>query len=59
VLLPPNYTPEIEKWAKEMSVLGRIGEPEDVAKTSAFIIESEYATGAVYRIDGGMGLIAK
>jgi NAD(P)-dependent dehydrogenase (short-subunit alcohol dehydrogenase family) len=59
VLLPPNYTPEIEKWAKEMSVLGRIGEPEDVARTSAFIIESEYATGAVYRIDGGMGLIAK
>lgn len=59
VLLPPNYTPEIEKWAVEMSVLGRVGEPEDVARTSAFIIESDYATGAVYFMDGGMGLIAK
>jgi len=59
VLLPPNYTPEVEQWAKDMSVLGRIGEPEDVARTSAFIIESEYATGAVYYMDGGMRLIAK
>lgn len=59
VLLPPNYTPEVEQWAVDMSVLGRIGEPEDVAKTAAFIIESDYATGAVYRMDGGMGLIAK
>lgn len=59
VLLPPNYTPEVEQWAKDMSVLGRIGEPEDVAKTASFIIESEYATGAVYHMDGGMGLIAK
>lgn len=59
VLLPPNYTPEVEKWANEMSVLGRIGEPEDVAKTAAFIIESDYATGAVYYMDGGMRLIAK
>jgi len=59
VLLPPNYTPEVEQWAKDMSVLGRIGEPEDVARTSAFIIESEYATGAVYSMDGGMRLIAK
>jgi NAD(P)-dependent dehydrogenase (short-subunit alcohol dehydrogenase family) len=59
VLLPPNYTPEVEKWAVDMSVLGRIGEPEDVARTAAFIIESDYATGAVYHMDGGMGLIAK
>ena len=59
VLLPPNYTPEVEQWAVDMSVLGRIGEPEDVARTAAFIIESDYATGAVYHMDGGMGLIAK
>jgi len=59
VLLPPNYTPAVEKWANDMSVLGRIGNPEDVAKTAAFIIESDYATGAVYYMDGGMRLIAK
>ena len=59
VLLPPNYTPEVEQWAKDMSVLGRVGKPEDVARTSAFIIESDYATGAVYYMDGGMRLIAK
>ncbi len=59
VLLPPNYTPEVEQWAKDMSVLGRIGHPEDIARTAAFIIESDYATGAVYYMDGGMRLIAR
>ena len=59
VLLPPNYTPEVEQWAKDMSVMGRIGHPEDIARTSAFIIESDYATGAVYYMDGGMRLIAR
>ncbi len=59
VLLPPGYSSEVEQWAKEMSVLGRIGHPEDVARTAAFIIESDYATGAVFYMDGGMRLIAK
>jgi hypothetical protein len=54
VLMPPNTTPEIERGAMGHTILGRIGTPEDVAKMSEFIIERDYATGAVYLIDGGM-----
>lgn len=56
VLLPPNYTPEVEKWCLDRSILGRIGDPLDVARTVAFIIESDYATGSVYFMDGGMSM---
>lgn len=56
VLLPPNYTPEVEKWCLDRSILGRVGDPLDVARAVAFIIESDYATGSVYFMDGGMSL---
>jgi NAD(P)-dependent dehydrogenase (short-subunit alcohol dehydrogenase family) len=38
--------------------LGRIGEPEDVARTIAFLVGpgSAYVHGQVLRIDGGLGL---
>jgi NAD(P)-dependent dehydrogenase (short-subunit alcohol dehydrogenase family) len=59
VLMPPNTTPEVERWAMGHTILGRIGVPEDVAKMAEFIIERDYATGAVYLIDGGMSLVNK
>ena len=57
VLMPPNTTAEIERWAMGHTILGRIGTPEDVAKMAEFIIERDYTTGAVYLIDGGMSLV--
>jgi len=57
VLLPDNYSPEVEKWALDKTVLGRIGHPLDVARTIAFLIESEYATGSIIFMDGGMSLV--
>jgi NAD(P)-dependent dehydrogenase (short-subunit alcohol dehydrogenase family) len=57
VLLPDHYTPEVEQWALEKTVLGRIGSPLDVARTVAFLIESEYATGSIIFMDGGMSLV--
>jgi NAD(P)-dependent dehydrogenase (short-subunit alcohol dehydrogenase family) len=59
VLMPPNTTPEIERWAMGHTILGHIGTPEDVAKMAEFIIERDYTTGAVYLIDGGMSLVNK
>jgi predicted DNA-binding transcriptional regulator AlpA len=50
---------EVERWAMGHTILGRIGVPEDVAKMAEFIIERDYATGAVYLIDGGMSLVNK
>jgi NAD(P)-dependent dehydrogenase (short-subunit alcohol dehydrogenase family) len=57
VLLPDNFSPEVEKWALDKTVLGRIGNPLDVARTIAFLIESDYATGSIIFMDGGMSLV--
>jgi NAD(P)-dependent dehydrogenase (short-subunit alcohol dehydrogenase family) len=56
VLLPENAPPEKIQWAEEKSLLKRVGEPEDVANLAAFLIESEFTTGAVYFVDGGRSL---
>jgi NAD(P)-dependent dehydrogenase (short-subunit alcohol dehydrogenase family) len=57
VLLPENAPPEKVQWAEEKSLLGRVGEPEDVARLIVFLIESEFTTGAVYFVDGGRALV--
>jgi NAD(P)-dependent dehydrogenase (short-subunit alcohol dehydrogenase family) len=57
VLLPEDAPPEKVQWAVEKSLLKRVGEPEDVARLIAFLIESEFTTGAVYFVDGGRALV--
>ncbi|MEG2001119.1 MAG: 3-oxoacyl-[acyl-carrier-protein] reductase [Evtepia sp.] len=36
--------------------LGRVGTPEDVAQTVAFLTQASYITGEVIRVDGGMAI---
>ncbi len=57
VLLPDNATPEKRRWAEENSLLKRIGQPEDVARTVVFLAEMDFVTGAVYFVDGGRALV--
>jgi NAD(P)-dependent dehydrogenase (short-subunit alcohol dehydrogenase family) len=57
VLLPPNPSPAKVEWAIENSLLKRVGSPQDVAKLMEFLIENDFATGAVYFIDGGRNLV--
>lgn len=57
VLLPENAPPEKKQWAEEKSVLKRVGTPEDVARLVEFVIECDFATGAVYFVDGGRALV--
>ncbi len=57
VLLPPDCPPQKEQWAKEKSLLERTGCPEDVARTVEFLMESDFATGSVYFVDGGRALV--
>jgi 3-oxoacyl-[acyl-carrier protein] reductase len=47
--------------ARAESVLGRIGDPEDVAAVIDFLCrpESRHVTGAVLRVDGGQALAAE
>jgi pteridine reductase len=57
VLVPEGTTPEqLERWAKS-TVLGRIGDPEDVVKTVLFLCAGpDYLTGQILDVDGGQGL---
>ena len=57
VLLPDNATEAKKQWATENSLLKRVGRPEDVAKTIIFLAEMDFATGAVYFMDGGRALV--
>lgn len=57
VLLPDNAPAEKKRWAIENSLLKRIGSPEDAAKTIIFLAEMDFATGAVYFMDGGRALV--
>ena len=47
----------LEELGREMSVLGRLAEPEDVANVIVFLAadESAYLTGAEFVVDGGGG----
>lgn len=36
--------------------LGRMGRPEDVADAVAYLVEAEYVTGVVLRVDGGIAM---
>jgi NAD(P)-dependent dehydrogenase (short-subunit alcohol dehydrogenase family) len=57
VLLPSNASDEKRRWAEQNSLLKRVGAPEDVARTVVFLIEMDFATGAVYFMDGGRALV--
>jgi 3-oxoacyl-[acyl-carrier protein] reductase len=43
----------LEKWNK-MIPIGRLGKPEEIAATAAFICENELVTGAVLDMTGGV-----
>jgi NAD(P)-dependent dehydrogenase (short-subunit alcohol dehydrogenase family) len=56
VLLPDDAPPEKLQWAKEKSLLKRIGSPADVAQLAEFLITNDFVTGGVYFVDGGRAL---
>ncbi|WP_158781143.1 SDR family oxidoreductase [Streptomyces sp. NRRL S-237] len=40
-------------WAGSKTLLGRVAEPEDVAKAYLHLIDQDYVTGTVSLVDGG------
>ncbi len=54
-----KITEKINEWGKQ-HVLGRIGEPEEVANTVAFLAskESSFITGSSIMVDGGLSIKA-
>jgi NAD(P)-dependent dehydrogenase (short-subunit alcohol dehydrogenase family) len=57
VLLPEDAPESKVEWAVKNSLLKRVGHPEDVARTVLFLVDSDFATGAVYFVDGGRALV--
>ena len=51
-----NLSPEDIKNLEDEIPLGRIGEPEEVAKTVRFIIETDYITGQIIEVNGGWNI---
>jgi NAD(P)-dependent dehydrogenase (short-subunit alcohol dehydrogenase family) len=39
-----------------MHALGRIGQPMEVAEAIVFLLQSNWTTGALLDVDGGLGL---
>ena len=58
VLPPSHYTEERIRRSGDQTLLKRWGKAEDVAHAVRFLVESNYTTGEVLRVDGG-DLIAK
>lgn len=56
--LTAHLAPEIVEAARAESVLGRLGEPDDVAALIAFLCSdrASWITGEVIRVDGGQAM---
>lgn len=53
VMPPPNLSDERARSHSDRTLLKRWGAPEDVAKAVRFLLESNFTTGEVVRVDGG------
>ncbi|MBI3121599.1 MAG: SDR family oxidoreductase [candidate division NC10 bacterium] len=57
VLLPEGTTPEERERAIRRVPLDRLGAPEDIARAVVYLIENDFITGEVLRVDGGQHLL--
>jgi pteridine reductase len=53
VLPPAELGTEARRRLQELNLLGRWGEPQDVARAVLFLVENDFVTGQVLFIDGG------
>jgi NAD(P)-dependent dehydrogenase (short-subunit alcohol dehydrogenase family) len=53
ILPPPGLDPQLQARLAATNLLGRWGEPEDVARAVLFLASSHFVTGQVLYVDGG------
>lgn len=53
VLLPDGWSDDDAERLRRTTPLQRLGTPEDVAGAVVFLIEADYVTGEVIKVDGG------
>ncbi len=57
VLLPDGVSPQTVDAVVAATPLGRLGTPEDAVDTALYLLlEAEFATGAIWTLDGGRSL---
>lgn len=52
-----SFTRAQKNDLKGAQPLGRIGEPQDVAKAVRFLVDAEWLTGVILPVDGGISLV--
>jgi NAD(P)-dependent dehydrogenase (short-subunit alcohol dehydrogenase family) len=58
VLLQDNATAEYKKEIEELSLLKKVGSPDDIVSTVLYLLQgSDFLTGAVIPVDGGRLLV--
>ena len=57
VLLPPDFTEEEKQAVIRKTVLGRIGDPSDIASAVIFLLENDFINGTTLVVDGGRSLV--
>lgn len=53
VLLPKSWSAEDAERLRSTTPMRRLGDPNDVAQAVLYLIDAEYVTGEVIRVDGG------
>jgi pteridine reductase len=53
VLMPDGWSEEEAEHLRSTTPLHRLGSPEDVAQAVIYLLEAQYVTGEVIRVDGG------
>jgi pteridine reductase len=53
VMLPEDWNPEDGERLRQTTPLARLGSAEDVAQAVVYLLEAQYVTGEVIRVDGG------
>jgi NAD(P)-dependent dehydrogenase (short-subunit alcohol dehydrogenase family) len=56
ILAPPDLTDEENEAVERATPLGRWGGPEEVVKAVLLLVETDFITGEVIRVDGGRHL---
>jgi NAD(P)-dependent dehydrogenase (short-subunit alcohol dehydrogenase family) len=56
ILAPPDMTEEENEAVERATPLGRWGGPDEIAKTVLLLVETDFITGEVIRVDGGRHL---
>ena len=57
VIKPKDLSEEENEIAIKKTLLGRWGEPKDVANAVCFLVENDFINGAVLCVDGGRSIV--